>query len=118
MSGVQYLHPSYTGGFLEFLLGGMTYPDEAVKAAVVYILVQLCSKTPQNSLPLPIVQSMCRHISTCLATAKSHELTMNLLGLFLVILQVLGIKLSCIHDIVLLQVWSRVCSGMECTYSA
>lgn len=70
----------FAGGFLEFLLGGIMYPDETVKSAVIYILVQICSKAPLNSLPAPTVQNMCRHISTNLATAKSHELTVNLLG--------------------------------------
>ena len=64
-----------TGGFLEFLIGGMTYPDENVKSTVVYILVQVCSKTSPNSLPLPLVQNLCKHISTNLATSKSHKLT-------------------------------------------
>lgn len=58
----------------------MSYPDESVKSSVVYILVQLCSKTQPNTLAIPLVQSMCRHISTNLAAAKSQELTVNLLG--------------------------------------
>lgn len=61
----------------------MSYPSETVKSAVVYVLVQVCSKAAHNSLPIPLVQNMCRHISTNLATAKSQELTINLLGMTL-----------------------------------
>ncbi len=72
-----------TGGFLEFLVGGMAYPDEPVKSSVVYILVQICSRAPHGvSLPLPLVQSVCRHISTNLASGRSHDLTVNLLGTY------------------------------------
>ena len=74
-------HFSSAAGFLEFLVGGMSYPSETVKSAVVYVLVQVCSKAAHNSLPIPLVQNMCRHISTNLATAKSQELTINLLGM-------------------------------------
>lgn len=70
----------YTGGFVEFLIGGMSYPDESVKSKVLFILTQVCSKAPPNSIPIPLVQNMCKHISTSLATAKSHDLTVNLLG--------------------------------------
>ncbi len=74
-------NPVPSGGFLEFLVGGMAYPDEPVKSAVVYVLVQVCSRAPQGvSLSVPIVQSVCRHISTNLATARSHDFTINLLG--------------------------------------
>ena len=59
----------------------MSYPSETVKSAVVYVLVQVCGKAAHNSLPIPLVQNMCRHISTNLATAKSQELTINLLGM-------------------------------------
>ena len=68
------------GAFLEFLIGGMTYPDEGVKSAVVDVLLQVCSNTPPNSIPIPFVQNICRHISTNLATSKSQQLTSNLLG--------------------------------------
>lgn len=68
------------GGFLEYLLSGLAYPEESVKSAVVYILVQLSMKTPQNSLPTSLVHSVCQFISSNLATAKSHNLTLNLLG--------------------------------------
>ena len=61
-------------------MGGISYPSEAVKSAIVYVLVQVCSKAPRSSLPTPLVQNMCRHISTNLATAKSQEVTINLLG--------------------------------------
>ncbi len=64
-------------------MGGMAYPDEPVKSSVVYILVQICSRAPHGvSLPLPLVQSVCRHISTNLASGRSHDLTVNLLGTF------------------------------------
>lgn len=68
------------GHFLEFILGGLSYPDDSVKSSVVYVLVQVCSKSPPKSLGLPLVQNMCQYISTNLATAKSQELTVNLLG--------------------------------------
>ena len=58
----------------------MSYPDESVKSSVMYIMVQVCSKTHLNSLPVAIVQSMCSQLATTLASAKSHELTVNLLG--------------------------------------
>ena len=68
---------------MEFILGGLTYPDDSVKSCVVYILVQACSKSSPNSLALPLIQNMCHYISTNLATAKSQELTINLLGMLL-----------------------------------
>ena len=68
------------GHFLEFLLGGLSYPDDSVKSAVVYILVQICSKNQENLFSTPLVQKMCSSISSNLATAKSQELTINLLG--------------------------------------
>ena len=68
------------GGFLEYLLSGLAYPEENVKSAVVYILAQLSMKTPQNSLPTSLVHSVCQFISSNLASAKSHNLTLNLLG--------------------------------------
>lgn len=68
------------GHFIEFILGGLTYPDDSVKSSVVYVLVQVCSKSKPNSLALPLVQNMCHYLSTNLATAKSQELTINLLG--------------------------------------
>lgn len=68
------------GGFLEYLLNGLAYPEESVKSAVVYILAQLSMKTPQNSLPTSLVHSVCQFISSNLASAKSHNLTLNLLG--------------------------------------
>ena len=71
---------SSPGSLLEFSVSSLSYPDEKVKSSVVYLLVQVCSKTTPNSLPLSLIQSMCRHISTNLATAKSHELTINMLG--------------------------------------
>ena len=51
-----------------------------MKSAVAYILVQLCMKTPQNSLPASLMQTVCRFVSSNLASAKSHDLTLNLLG--------------------------------------
>lgn len=69
------------GGFLEYLLSGLAYPEENVKSAVVYILAQLSMKTPQNSLPTSLVHSVCQFISSSLASAKSHNLTLNLLGI-------------------------------------
>ena len=69
------------GGFLEYLLSGLAYPDENIKSAVVYILAQLSMKTPQNSLPTSLVHSLCHSISSSLASAKSHNLTLNLLGI-------------------------------------
>ena len=69
-----------TGNFLEFILGGLTYPHDSVKSSVVYVLVQVCSRSQPNSLALPLVRNMCRHVSSNLATAKSQELTINLLG--------------------------------------
>ncbi|CAI8053235.1 Meiosis inhibitor protein 1, partial [Geodia barretti] len=69
------------GGFLEYLLRGLAYPDEDVKSAVVYMLAQLSMKTPQDSLPASLVQAVCGLISSNLASAKSHTLTLNLLGL-------------------------------------
>lgn len=77
----------YLGNFLEFILGGLTYPDDSVKSSVVYVLVQVCSKSHPVSLSLPLVQSMCQHISTNLATAKSQELTINLLGGYGIMIQ-------------------------------
>lgn len=71
---------SLEGGFLEYLLRGLAYPDEDVRSAVVYILAQLSMKTPQNSLPGSLVQGVCGFISSNLASAKSHTLTLNLLG--------------------------------------
>jgi len=68
------------GHFLDFILGGLSYPDDSVKSAVVYILVQICSKSQENSLSTPFVQKMCNSISNNLATAKSQELSINLLG--------------------------------------
>ena len=68
------------GQFVEFILGGLSYPDDSVKSAVVYILVQICSISQRNTLAMPLVQKMCNYISTNLATAKSQELTINLLG--------------------------------------
>ncbi|XP_064406867.1 meiosis inhibitor protein 1-like [Halichondria panicea] len=69
------------GSLLDFLLNGLSYPDEKIKSSVVYLLVQVAGKTPPTSLPLSLVQRLARHISTNLATAKSHDLTINLLGL-------------------------------------
>lgn len=68
------------GSLLDFLLNGLSYPDEKIKSSVVYLLVQVAGKTPPTSLPLSLVQRLARHISTNLATAKSHDLTINLLG--------------------------------------
>lgn len=65
---------------MEFILGGLTYPDDSVKSSVVYVLVQVCSKSQPNTMGLPLVQNMCKYISKILATAKSQELTVNLLG--------------------------------------
>ena len=62
-------------------MSGLAYPEENVKSAVVYILAQLSMKTPQNSLPTSLVQTVCRFISSNLASAKSHDLTLNLLGI-------------------------------------
>ncbi len=70
----------FKGHFIDFILGGLSYPDDSVKSAVVYILVQICSKSQQNSLNKLLVQKMCNNISSNLATAKSQELTVNLLG--------------------------------------
>ena len=70
----------YIGGFLEYLLSGLAYPEESVKSAVAYILVQLSMKTPQNSLSTSLIQTVCRFVSSNLASAKSHDLTLNLLG--------------------------------------
>ena len=69
------------GGFLEHLLRGLAYPDEDIKSAVVYILAQLSMKTPQNSLPVSLVHTICAFVSSNLASAKSHTLTLNLLGI-------------------------------------
>lgn len=74
-----------TGGFLEQLLRGLAYPDEKVKSAIVYILAQLSTKTAANSLPASLVQSICGHVSSNLASAKSHTLTLNLLGLLSIV---------------------------------
>ena len=79
------------GGFLEYLLSGLAYPEENVKSAVVYILAQLSMKTPQNSLPTSLVHSVCQFISSNLASAKSHNLTLNLLGTIHVYLHRVGI---------------------------
>eukprot|EP00731_Ephydatia_muelleri_P029221 Em0020g865a len=68
-------------GFLEYLLSGMTYTDEAVKSSLAYILVQLFSRPDQNSLSPGFVQATCRHISVGLASAKSADLTSNLMAL-------------------------------------
>ena len=70
-----------SGGFLEYLCSGLTYPEETVKSAVVYILVQLSMKTPQNTLPTSVVQTVCQFVAFNLASAKSHNLTLNLLGI-------------------------------------
>lgn len=79
------------GGFLEYLVSGLAYPEENVKSAVVYILAQLSMKTPQNSLPTSLVHSVCQFISSNLASAKSHTLTLNLLG-------AIHVRLSlCVH---------------------
>ena len=67
--------------FVEYLVGaGMSYPDEAVRASVVYILVQLCVRKDDAVLALPLVHTMCRSLSVSLATSQSHELTINLMG--------------------------------------
>ena len=66
---------------MEYLVGaGMSYPDEAVRASVVYILVQLCVRKEDAVLALPLVHTMCRSLSVSLATSRSHELTINLMG--------------------------------------
>ena len=79
------------GGFLEFILQVLAYPDEAVKSAVVYTLAQLSMKSPPNSLPPSLVQAVCGHVSSSLASAKSHNLTLNLLGTscIIIVLQLL-----------------------------
>ena len=66
--------------FVEYLVAGMSYPDEAVRASVVYILVQLCVRKEDAVLALPLVHTMCRSLSVSLATSRSHELTINLMG--------------------------------------
>ena len=65
---------------MEYLVAGMSYPDEAVRASVVYILVQLCVRKEDAVLALPLVHTMCRSLSVSLATSRSHELTINLMG--------------------------------------
>ena len=69
-----------TVSFVEYLVAGMSYPDEAVRASVVYILVQLCVRKEDAVLALPLVHTMCRSLSVSLATSRSHELTINLMG--------------------------------------
>ena len=66
--------------FVEYLVAGMSYPDEAVRASVVYILVQLCVRKEDAVLALPLVHTMCHSLSVSLATSRSHELTINLMG--------------------------------------
>ena len=83
---------------MEFLLRGLAYPDECVKSSVVYILAQLSMKTPPNSLPINLVHCVCRFISPTLATAKSQNLTLNLLGNNTVHANVLSVTLYiCIY---------------------
>ena len=78
---IHFIIIMFTGSFIEFLIGGLTYPDESVKSAVVYILTQVCSNTPPNCLSLALMQNISRHVSTNLANSKSKELTANLLGM-------------------------------------
>ena len=88
----------------------MSYPSETVKTAVVYVLVQVCSKAAHNSLPIPLVQNMCRHISTNLATAKSQELTINLLGMHdTVSISTLLLLFACHCLNVCLLAWKAAC---------
>ena len=70
----------FTVSFVEYLVGGIGYPDEAVRASLVYILVQLCVRKEDAVLPVSIVHAMCRSLSVSLATSRSHELTINLMG--------------------------------------
>ena len=71
---------------MEYLVGGLAYPDEAVRSAVAYTLAQLILKTAQNSLPTHLVQSICKFVSSNLASAKSHDLTLNLLGIYMYVI--------------------------------
>ena len=81
--------------FVEYLVAGMSYPDEAVRASVVYILVQLCVRKEDAVLALPLVHTMCRSLSVSLATSQSHELTINLMGEWIIALSKNSRRLLC-----------------------
>ena len=59
--------------FVEYLVAGMSYPDEAVRASVVYILVQLCVRKEDAVLALPLVHTMCHSLSVSLATSLKKD---------------------------------------------
>ena len=86
----------YIVSFVEYLVAGMSYPDEAVRASVVYILVQLCVRKEDAVLALPLVHTMCRSLSVSLATSRSHELTINLMGEWIMLVSPYSKYLECV----------------------
>ncbi|XP_065899328.1 meiosis inhibitor protein 1-like isoform X2 [Dysidea avara] len=65
--------------FVEQLIGGLSYPDEMIKSECAYVLTQLC--TENKPLPLPTVKKLCNTIMSMSAVTKSHNSTVNVLGL-------------------------------------
>ena len=107
-----------TGSFIEFLIGGLTYPDESVKSAVIRILTQVCSNTSPNLLPLPLMQNISRHVFSNLANSKSKELTSSLLGIAATKLKLEFCETSLSFSFSCLQTLFRTCWGIVSTPSA
>ena len=77
----QYMFSHYliaTESFADQLIGGLSYPDEAIKSECAYILTQLC--TENKPLPLLTVKKLCTTIMGMSAGTKSHNSTVNMLG--------------------------------------
>lgn len=74
---------SSLGKFIDYLIEGLSCQEESVKSSLVYVLVQLCSKSTGQLLQTACVRRMCSLLSVSLATAKSHYLTLNLMGMII-----------------------------------
>ena len=71
----------FAGEFVEQMVEGMSHSDESVCSSVVYILVQLGGRGGDVPFSLATVRKICDNLSGSLAVAKSHNLTINLMGM-------------------------------------
>ena len=71
----------FAGEFVEQMVEGMSHLDESVRSSVIYILVQLGGRSGDTPFSLTTVKKICDSLSGSLAMAKSHNLTINLMGM-------------------------------------
>ena len=80
----MYFHVvQFAGKFVEQMVEGMGHLDESVCSSVVYILVQLGGRGGDMPFSLTTVKKICNNLSGNLAMARSHHLTINLMGTYM-----------------------------------